>query len=156
MTPEQLELIGTTVADVQDHAQSFSACFYERLFDLAPDTRAMFPDDLAEHRRKLVEELSFLAEGVSDLPSFVERARDLGARHHHYGVRPRHYDVVEQALLAALADALGPVWNPTTTLAWQRLYRLMAETMLEGSAGASFVDPDSVTSPSFPADSVNE
>ena len=141
MTPEQLELVGTTVADVETHSEAFSACFYEHLFDLAPETRAMFPADLAEQRRKLVEELSFLAEAVSDLPAFVDRARVLGAQHHRYGVRPGHYEVVQQALLIALADALGPVWNPTTTLAWQRLYRLMAETMLEGAAGATFVGP---------------
>jgi hemoglobin-like flavoprotein len=82
--------------------------------------------------------LSFLADAVSDLPRFVERARDLGARHHRYGARSGHYEVVEQATLVALADALGPMWNQTTMLAWQRLYRLMAETMLEGSGGAAF------------------
>jgi hypothetical protein len=49
--------------------------------------------------------------------------------------------VVEQAILTALAGALGSEWNDTTLLAWQRLYRLMAETMLEGSCGPAFVGP---------------
>jgi nitric oxide dioxygenase len=141
MTPEQLEIVGETLVDVEIHSDTFSACFYERLFALAPETRALFPDDMAEQRRKLVAELSFLAEAVSDLPRFVERARELGARHHRYGARPVHYEVVEEAILIALADALGPDWNQTTMLAWQRLYRLMAETMLEGSSGAAFVGP---------------
>jgi nitric oxide dioxygenase len=141
MTPEQLEIVGATLADVEAHSDAFSACFYERLFALAPETRALFPDDIAAQREKLVAELSFLAEAVSDLPRFVERARDLGARHHRYGARAGHYEVVEQATLVALADALGPEWNQTTMLAWQRLYRLMAETMLEGSGGAAFVGP---------------
>ncbi len=141
MTPEQLELVGTTVAGVEADSEAFSARFYACFFELASEARELFPDDLAEQRRKLVEELSFLVGAVSDLPEFVERACDLGARHHRYGVRPAHYEVVEQALLTALADALGPVWNRTTALVWQRLYRLMAETMLEGSAGAAFVGP---------------
>jgi nitric oxide dioxygenase len=141
MTPEQLDLMGSTLADVENNSEAFSACFYERLFTLAPETRSLFPDNIADQRRKLVAELSFLAEAVSDLPTFVERARDLGARHHRYGARPGDYEAAEQATLIALAEALGPLWNQPTMHAWQRLYRLMAETMLEGSAGAAFVGP---------------
>jgi nitric oxide dioxygenase len=141
MTPEQLALVGSTLAEVEANPDAFSTCFYERLFALAPQTRSLFPDHMSEQRRKLVAELSFLAEAVSDLPRFVERARDLGARHHRYGVRSGDYEVVEQAILIAVADVLGPEWNQATMLAWQRLYRLMAETMLEGSAGAAFVGP---------------
>jgi nitric oxide dioxygenase len=141
MTPEQLDLVGSTLADVESNSEAFSACFYERLFALAPETRSLFPDNIADQRRKLVGELSFLAEAVSDLPRFVERARDLGARHHRYGARSGDYEAAEQAMLIALAEALGPLWNQPTMYAWQRLYRLMAETMLEGSAGAAFVGP---------------
>jgi hemoglobin-like flavoprotein len=139
MTPEQLELVSSTLADVETRSDAFSACFYEQLFASAPETRVLFGDEIDEQRDKLVAELLFLAGAVCDLPTFVERARDLGARHHRYGVRPGHYEVVEQAFLAALADALGAAWNETTLLAWQRLYRLMAETMLEGSCGPAFV-----------------
>ena len=48
---------------------------------------------------------------------------------------------MERALLLAFADLLGPRWDRPTLLAWQRLYRLMAETMLEGSAGTVFGAP---------------
>ncbi len=138
MTPHQLELVGGTVSDLEAHRDEFATRFYDRLFALAPETRVLFPDDMTEQRRNFVDEVSFAAAAVADLPAFVERARDLGARHHRYGVRPDHYEVAEQALLGALADVLGPAWSPATVLAWQRLYRLLAETMLEGSAGPSF------------------
>jgi nitric oxide dioxygenase len=139
MTPEQLDLVSSTLAAVEARSEAFSACFYEHLFALAPETRALFPDDIVEQQRKLVSALSFFSAAVFDLPTFVERARGLGARHHRYGACPIHYEVVERAMLIALADALGAEWNQPTMLAWQRLYRLMAETMLEGSCGAAFV-----------------
>jgi hemoglobin-like flavoprotein len=138
MTPEQLELVRRTVPDLEAHADEFATSFYGRLFALAPETRALVPDEMSQQLRKFVDEVSFAGMAVADLPVFVERARDLGARHHRYGVRPSHYEVAEQALLGALADVLGPAWSPATMFAWQRLYRLMAETMLEGSAGPSF------------------
>ena len=141
MTPEQLALVRATLAEIEAHSDAFSESFYAHLFTLAPEARTLFRVDMAEQRGKLFEEFSFLAEVVSDLPAFVKRARDLGGRQHHYGVRPHHYEVMEHALLGALSLVLGPLWNPATMLAWQRLYRLMAETMLEGAAGAALVGP---------------
>ena len=141
MTPEQLTLVGATVAGVEARPEQFATSFYDRLFALAPGTRDLFPDDMDEQRRKLVDGFSFLVDAVRDVPAFVERARELGIRHHRRGVRPDHYELVEEALLAALADVLGPRWDRSTRLAWQRLYRLVAETMMEGAAARAIVGP---------------
>ena len=138
MTPEQVDLVKSTVSVVQREAERFSMVFYDRLFELEPATRALFPSDLTEQRGKLVDELSFLAAAVGDLPAFIENARHLGARHHHYGVRPEHFEPVELALLEALASVLGESFTAEVERAWRRLYRLIAETMLEGSAGELF------------------
>lgn len=143
MTPEQLALVADTVPRVTSDGDRFSARFYDRLFELEPETRALFPSDLTEQRGKLVDELSFLAGAVEDLPAFIESARRLGARHHRYGVKPEHFPLVEQALLAALSDVLSDGFTAEVEAAWRRLYRLIAETMLEGAAGQMFASsPD--------------
>jgi hemoglobin-like flavoprotein len=138
MTPEQLDAIRATARAVEAEADRFSTRFYERLFVLAPETRAMFPDDMTAQRGKLVGELVFLADAAGDLPAFTERARELGSRHQAYGVLPQHYDLVCAALLGSLAEVLGAVWTAENEQAWDRLYRLIAETMLEGAAGSLF------------------
>jgi nitric oxide dioxygenase len=138
MTPEQLSLISETVGIVVADADRFSTRFYERLFELAPATRKLFPGDLTEQRGKLVDELAFLAGAATDLPAFIDRARHLGARHQTYGVRPGDYDIVRTALLDSLALVVGAQWTADSSHAWQALYRLIAETMLEGAAEALF------------------
>jgi nitric oxide dioxygenase len=138
MTPEQLDLIATTARSIEVDAERFSTRFYERLFELSPATRALFPDDLTEQRSKLVNELVFLVGAATDLPAFLERARDLGARHQTYGVRRGDYDSVRTALLDSLALVVGKRWTEESRRAWQALYRLIAETMLEGAAGSLF------------------
>jgi nitric oxide dioxygenase len=138
MTPEQLQLISETARAVETHADRFSTHFYERLFDLSPETRTLFPDDLTEQRGKLIDELVFLAGAADDLPTFLERAHDLGVRHQTYGVRPHNYDSVGTAMLETLAVVLGPQWTEECRRAWRALYRLIAETMLEGAAGSIF------------------
>jgi nitric oxide dioxygenase len=138
MTPEQLQLIAETARAVETRAEPFGTLFYERLFDLSPETRTLFPSDLTEQRGKLIDELVFLAGAAGDLPTFLDRAHDLGARHQTYGVRPGDYDSVGAALLDTLALVLGPQWTEECRRAWRALYRLIAETMLEGAAGSIF------------------
>jgi hemoglobin-like flavoprotein len=138
MTPEQLDAIRATARAVEAKAERFSTRFYDRLFALAPETRAVFPDDMTAQRGKLVGELVFLADAAGDLPAFTERARELGSRHQAYGVQPQDYDVVCAALLSSLAEVLGADWTAENEQAWDRLYRLIAETMLEGAAGSLF------------------
>ena len=138
MTPEQLDAVARSVVAVRANADRFSRTFYERMFTRLPDARALFPEDLAEQRGKLVNELAFLAEAAQDMPAFVERARELGARHRRYGVRPADYPVVAEALFEAFAAVLGPDFDNDLAAAWRRLYSLIAETMLEGAAGSTF------------------
>jgi hemoglobin-like flavoprotein len=139
MTPEQLELIASTATVVMadDH---FPGRFYERLFEADPHSRSLFPADMAAQRAKLVDELSFMVEAAEDLDAFVERTRALGDRHTAYGVTPAHYATVGAALMGALADVLGAAWTAEARSAWQQLYDLIAETMLEGASGSMFAD----------------
>jgi hemoglobin-like flavoprotein len=138
VTPDELALVQETVRIAAADPDALARGFYDRLFNIAPHTRALFPEDMTEQRGKLVDEFEFLVAAATDLDTFVTRARELGARHVDYGVTTAHYDDVETALMGALADRLGDEWNGEREDAWRRLYRLIAETMLDGAAGRSF------------------
>jgi hemoglobin-like flavoprotein len=141
MTPEQRDLVISTLEVVEQAGAQFSIVFFDRLFELDPSIRVLFPSDLGRQRAQLVPELSFFVAAVADLPAFIERARRLGALHHRGGARPEHYEVAEGALLAALSCVLGATFTTDVERAWRRLYRLIAETMLEGSASELFAPP---------------
>ena len=70
---------------------------------------------------------------------FETETHELGLRHRGFGVRPGHYRVMGDALLAALESALGDRWNADVAAAWQEAFRMTAESMLEG-AGPSLSD----------------
>src|SRR5262249_52540274 len=136
-----LTLVARTIDSVEAGLNELATALYDRLFSSAPELRMLFPAELAEQRRKLAAEIAFLATIVSDPPAFVARACALGARHRRFGVQRHHYDVMEHALLGALADVLGPAWTDATMLAWRAFYRLLRETMLEGAGSAAFAEP---------------
>ena len=48
--------------------------------------------------------------------------------------RGRHYRLVGEALLGALAAALAPVWDEEMDTAWRHAYDLVAELMMEAAA----------------------
>ena len=80
-----------------------------------------------------------------DMETFVARAHELGVRHRERGALASTTRLVEQALTAALAAVLEDGWDEPTAQAWHRLYCLMSETMLEGSAGIALRPPAALT-----------
>ena len=144
MTPRQLELVGADAELVVEHADAVGRSFYDTLFDLAPGVRPMFPDDLTEQRRKLMDALAALvrcglALGRGGDAEFDRRTAALGSRHRRYGAVPEHYDVVGAALLATLERHL-PTWDDERAAAWGTLYGAVADAMTAAP------DPDAPTS----------
>jgi len=54
MTPKQVALVQDSFAKVALTSEAAAVLFYDRLFDIAPQMKAMFPDDMIEQRRKLM------------------------------------------------------------------------------------------------------
>ena len=103
-----------------------TASLLRSLVRAAPDVCTLLPSDgpaLAELRCSFVRELVHLAELADDVPTFVCRARRLGAVNHRRGVRLEHFAAAEQALVAALASTLGDDLTPEAERAWRRLSR---------------------------------
>jgi nitric oxide dioxygenase len=136
MDPEQLALVQRSFVAATASADQLTSRFYDELFRLAPEVRELFPDDLTLQRQKLFDELTAIVAAVAQ-GELAARAEPLGARHLDYGTIPAHYDVVGQALLTALAGALGDRWTEASAAAWAMAYQEVAASMLRGAAPES-------------------
>jgi hemoglobin-like flavoprotein len=94
----------------------------------------MFPADLDAQRQKLVDELVIIVDSLGRIGPLVARTTELGRRHAGYGVEPHHYELVLEALLAALTACAPALMTEEAVVAWRRAYHLVAETMLYGAA----------------------
>ena len=107
MSPEAKAVLKTTWAMVAPIADTAATLFYDRLFTLDPSLRQLFKNaDMKEQRRKLVQALAAVINGVDNLPSLVPTLESLGRNHARYGVTDQHYDTVGAALL--LDPGAGP------------------------------------------------
>ena len=130
MTPEQIKLVQDSFAKVAPISEKAAELFYGRLFETAPQVRAMFPDDMTEQRKKLMATLAIVVNGLNNLDTILPAASALAKRHVSYGAEAAHYPVVGQALLWTLEQGLGPSWTPEVAAAWTSAYTTLSEFMI--------------------------
>jgi nitric oxide dioxygenase len=135
MTPEQVSLVQQSFAKVAPIADQAAVLFYDRLFEIAPQVKALFPADLTEQRKKLMGTLAVVVNGLSNLDSILPAASVLAQRHVAYGAKPEHYPVVGSALLWTLEKGLGDGWTTDVAAAWTAAYTTLSGFMIEQAYG---------------------
>ena len=136
MTPEQIDLVQASFKKVAPIAETAADIFYDRLFEIAPDTRALFPEVMTDQKKKLMQMLGVAVNGLKDLDAIVPAVQDLGARHNGYNVTEAHYDSVGEALLFTLGKGLGDDFTPETEAAWTETYGILAGVMKDAQREA--------------------
>jgi nitric oxide dioxygenase len=136
MTPDQVKLVQQSFARVAPISEQAAVIFYDRLFEVAPAVKAMFPADMTEQRKKLMATLAVVVNGLSNLESVLPAASALATRHVAYGAKPAHYPVVGAALLWTLEKGLGEAWTPDVAAAWSAAYGTLSGYMISEAYGS--------------------
>src|SRR6201991_5345746 len=135
MDESQIKLVQESFAKVAPISEQAAVIFYDRLFEVAPSVRAMFPDDMKEQRKKLMATLAVVVGGLTNLESILPAASALAKRHVGYGAKPEHYPVVGGALLWTLEKGLGEAWTPGVAEAWTAAYGTLSGFMVSEAYG---------------------
>ena len=147
MTPEREALVRATWRRFEPHAADHFSYFYDKLFELDPEAKAMFARanmDLQRHR--LMEMLGQLIAEIGSPEAFVTNLVILGRRHAGYGVRDSDYDAAGIALLWTLEKALGDEFTPEARSAWTEAYHQIASIMRRVSTIVSGTHPTMLSS----------
>jgi hemoglobin-like flavoprotein len=137
MTPDQVKLVQDSFGKVAPISEAAAVLFYDRLFEIAPQVRVMFPDDMTEQRRKLMTMLAAVVNGLGRVESILPAASALAKRHVGYGAKAEHYPVVGAALLWTLEQGLGDGWTPELAAAWSSAYGTLSGYMIDEAYGRS-------------------
>ena len=137
MTPDQIKLVQESFAKVAPISEAAAVLFYDRLFEIAPSVKAMFPADMTEQRRKLMAMLAAVVSGLGNLESILPAASALATRHVSYGAKREHYPVVGAALFWTLEKGLGDGWTSEVAEAWTAAYGTLSGFMISEAYGHS-------------------
>ena len=118
MQAYQRKVVRETFESIRDQAGPVSLLFYGKLFELAPEARRLFHNDLES-----------IVSSLDNFDGMRERLRELGRQHAGYGVKPGDYETLMVALSWTFAQALGPDYDAAAREAWRVILTEVSETM---------------------------
>jgi hemoglobin-like flavoprotein len=134
MTPDQVALVQDSFTKVRPIADTAADLFYGRLFEIAPEVRPMFPEDMRDQKKKLMAMLGLAVTNLHKPDVVVPALQTLGRQHVSFGTKAAHYEPVGAALLWTLEQGLGPDFTPAVREAWVETYGLVAGVMMAAAA----------------------
>jgi len=140
MNREVVKLVQESWAKVVPIAPQAAQAFYTNLFARDPSLQALFRGDIEQQGARLMQMIGAAVAQLDHLDRLVPVLQSLGERHEGYGVKEQHYAVVGAALLETLAGGLGAEFTEPVRGAWNEVYGVMAETMMQAAAAAKSID----------------
>ena len=137
MTPDQITLIQESFAKVAPISDAAAEIFYARLFEIAPEVKPYFKNDMTQQGAKLMSTLGVVVNGLRDLDRIVPVARQLAVKHVDYGVKAEDYQPVGAALIDTLGQGLQDDFTPELQEAWTQAYTTLSDVMIDAAYGSS-------------------
>jgi nitric oxide dioxygenase len=130
VTPQQVKPVQNSFAKVAPIAPQAATLFYDRLFEIEPRLKPLFRGDLDEQKKKLMQMLTVVVNGLDRLETILPAASLLAKKHVGYGVTARDYEPVGAALLWTLETGLGDGWTRDVSAAWSEAYTTLSGFMI--------------------------
>jgi nitric oxide dioxygenase len=133
ITPTQVQIVQRSFAQIAESLGPAGELFYRRLFEIRPQLRLLFKNDIQGQGRKLMDILGFAVREIGN-PSYLSPVlEELGKKHRNYGVRLEDYETGAEALLQTLREMLGSYFTSEVQEAWVSAYAFLANSMHRGS-----------------------
>jgi len=133
LTDQQKTIIKQTVPVLQAHGETLTRHFYERMFRVNPEVRDYFNpahQRSGSQQRALAGAILAYAQHI-DNPAVLGDAVELIAQKHaSLSIKPEHYPIVGDNLLASISEVLGEAATDDVIEAWSAAYAVLAEIFI--------------------------
>lgn len=139
LTDDEVDLLHLSLRLMEERKELAAALFYPRLFEIAPETRPLFSDDVIAQTQKTIFAFSAVVAQIHRVGDENSLAADLARRHVGYGVKADHYPLVGRAVISILAEVLGDEnFTPEMEAAWVKAYAEISAAMVKAAYGEAF------------------
>jgi hemoglobin-like flavoprotein len=137
MTSEQIDLVRKSFDALWPFRRKLAEQFYARFFELAPDTRRLFPNNMERQQLKLMDTIAAIV-GTLDRREICQSViSHTGRKHADFGVQTSHFTAFGEALIWGLQQQFGPAFTPEVQQAWIVLYdAIQMEMMVAGKSNS--------------------
>jgi nitric oxide dioxygenase len=129
LTSAQIGLIRDSFHLLEPDAE-IAEKFYDRLFEIAPELRALFRSDMTGQGMRFMRTLRVIVQDLDDPEALHPYLEKLAQGHAAYGVKPEHFYPMGQALIWTMQQALGEDFPEGAAAAWEAAYDHLAREMI--------------------------
>ena len=156
LSEQSRPVVEATLPVVGAHVGEIASRFYRHLFAEHPELLdGVFNrgnQARGEQQRSLAGSVATFATALVETPGRTPESllRRIAHKHASLGIRPDQYQVVHDHLMWAIVDVLGDAVTPQVAAAWDEVYWLMANALINQERGlysARGVRPETVWRP---------
>jgi nitric oxide dioxygenase len=153
LTPEHEATVAATLPVIGAHINEITPIFYRRMFTAHPE---LIRDTFNRGNQRSGGQQKALAASVAtfatmlvdpDAPDPVAMLSRIAHKHVSLGITADQYQIVHDHLFAAIVEVLGEAVTPDVAEAWDEVYWLMAEVLIDAESElyrAAGVEPGDV------------
>ena len=129
-----IDIVKSTVPVLKTHGVEITKTFYKNLFHDHPEVKPLFNmerQESGEQPTALAMSVLAAAQNVDNLEAIMPVVKIIGTRHCDSNVKPEHYPIVGEYLLAAIKEVLGDGATDEVIDAWAKTYGVLAEIFIK-------------------------
>lgn len=130
---KQQEIISVTVPILKEHGVTLTTHFYKRMFEHHPELKNMFNmgnQKNGKQQQALAMAILAYAEHIANPGVLLPALHHIGHKHVSLEIRPEHYPIVGNHLIAAIKEVLGSSATEDILNAWEAAYYQLAALMI--------------------------
>lgn len=141
LTPEHESTVKATLPLVGAHINEITPNFYARMFEEHPellrDTFNRGNQRAGDQQKALAASVATFASMLVDpsAPDPVAMLSRIAHKHVSLGITADQYQIVHDHLFAAIVEVLGDAVTPPVAEAWDEVYWLMAQVLIDAEIG---------------------
>ncbi len=137
LSADTMATVKATAPALREHGLDITKRMYARMFAQHPEVKAMFDQaaqESGEQPKRLAAAILAYAENVDKLENLSGPVLRMAQRHVETHVKPEHYPIVAENLLAAIKDVLGGAATDDILGAWGEAYWFLADILIAKEA----------------------
>ncbi|MFK5976281.1 MAG: globin domain-containing protein [Sulfurovum sp.] len=132
MNKNTIEIVKSTAPLLKERGEEITKAMYPILFEKYPEVKELFKNSKPHQHKKLASAIYAYASNIDNLEALSGAINVMVSTHVKTNVQPKHYPMVEDALLTAIVNVLGEsVATPTVIDAWREAYRFLADVLIK-------------------------
>lgn len=133
LSQKTIAVVKSTAPILQEHGETLTKHFYKRMFSHNPEVAPFFnPANQSEgtQQRALAGAICAYAANIDNLDVLGGAVELIAQKHASLQIKPEHYPIVGQNLLASIQEVLGAGATDDIINAWGEAYGFLADILI--------------------------